>query len=58
MLRCEKCKQLVPEELTRVFNLTLRSDNLRKNNNIIDKIILCLDCDSKRRTTITRYVSL
>ena len=58
-LKCEKCKQFVPEDQARVFNLTLRPDNLRRTSqNKIDKIVLCNNCDSKRRTTITRYVSL
>lgn len=55
--RCDKCNQYVPAEHTRKFNLTLRSDNLRRNTKI-DQIVLCLSCNALRRTTITKYVEL
>lgn len=55
VVKCDKCKNIVPEYNTRTYHLTLRTTNI---NNPLDKIVLCLHCDKNRRTNPLRYINL
>lgn len=56
VVKCNKCKQFIDKADTIKYNLVLRKENIV--NNPLAYVILCKECDSQRRTTVTRYISI
>lgn len=56
--KCAKCNKQVLESETRTYHLALKN-NIRRDSWLAkaDQIILCIPCDSRRKTNLVQYLS-
>jgi hypothetical protein len=54
---CDKCKNRVGKLASRTYTLTLSNNNRGLKSKGLDKVTLCIPCDSSRNTSISKYLS-